>query len=447
MHSPTFNEAGHIPAGLAHWKFQRFDLYRVNPPLPRMVAALPILFCDPQTDWTDYDIHPLSEEQIPMAIRFAKANGPRTFKLYSIARMAMIPFCLLGALVCRRWASELWGTAAGWAALVLWCLNPFVLGHGPLVMPDVPAAAFGTLAAYRYSRWIHTPSWQSASLAGISIGAALLCKMTVLVFLPIWLGLWIVSKGRRASVTTSVQFLQLAAMGVLALYLVNLGYEFQKPLTPLGSFQFRSRLLSGTWQGDQHGVGNRFANSALSHIWIPLPGDYVQGIDLQMYEFDEGQRSYLCGRWQDRGWWYYHVYGLAVKTPIATLTLLAIAIAMSLFAKPANARRRDELVLLAHGVAILTLVSSQYGFSNHVRYTIPALPFFFIWMAKTLQHYGPVGITGDIWLWRVWVGQVSAAWQCIRTASHILTSSLEAREAATCISLTAIMPGGRTCCF
>lgn len=35
VHSPTLNEPGHLVAGLSHWKFGRFELYRVNPPLVR----------------------------------------------------------------------------------------------------------------------------------------------------------------------------------------------------------------------------------------------------------------------------------------------------------------------------------------------------------------------------------------------------------------------------
>lgn len=43
-HSPTIDEMGHLAAGLSHWEFGRFDLYRVNPPLVRMVAALPLMW-------------------------------------------------------------------------------------------------------------------------------------------------------------------------------------------------------------------------------------------------------------------------------------------------------------------------------------------------------------------------------------------------------------------
>ena len=51
LHSPTLNEPGHLVAGLINWQFGRFNVYKVNPPLVRKVAALPVLFAGPKTDW------------------------------------------------------------------------------------------------------------------------------------------------------------------------------------------------------------------------------------------------------------------------------------------------------------------------------------------------------------------------------------------------------------
>jgi len=50
-YSPTVDEVSHLPAGLSHWRFGRFDLYRVNPPLVDSVAAVPLLVCEFKEDW------------------------------------------------------------------------------------------------------------------------------------------------------------------------------------------------------------------------------------------------------------------------------------------------------------------------------------------------------------------------------------------------------------
>lgn len=50
---PTVDEVGHLPAGVSHWSFGRFDLYRVNPPLIRIVATAFTRDCG-QYDWGFY---------------------------------------------------------------------------------------------------------------------------------------------------------------------------------------------------------------------------------------------------------------------------------------------------------------------------------------------------------------------------------------------------------
>src|SRR5690606_30439573 len=54
VHSPTLNEPGHLAAGMSNWKFGRFDIYKVNPPLVRMTAAVPVMLVGAETKWDGY---------------------------------------------------------------------------------------------------------------------------------------------------------------------------------------------------------------------------------------------------------------------------------------------------------------------------------------------------------------------------------------------------------
>ena len=56
--SPTLCEPGHLAGGLSIWRFGRFDVYRVNPPLVRAVAAVPVLLARPETEWRAYSSNP-----------------------------------------------------------------------------------------------------------------------------------------------------------------------------------------------------------------------------------------------------------------------------------------------------------------------------------------------------------------------------------------------------
>ncbi len=138
-HSPVWDEAGHLVAGISHWEHGRFDLYRVNPPLVRMVATVPVVLAHPRSCWRLYDDRPGVRSERSIRKDFYVANGDRAFWLHILARWGSLPFSLLGAMICWQWARKLYGEASGILALVLWCFSPNILAHGQLITPDVGA--------------------------------------------------------------------------------------------------------------------------------------------------------------------------------------------------------------------------------------------------------------------------------------------------------------------
>lgn len=409
-HSPTFNEIGHVPAGISHWQYQMFHLYRVNPPLPRMAAVAPLLYLNPKTDWHNYSQSPFARDAVIPGIDFAEANGADVFRLFTIARWACIPFALLGGWVCYRWAFELWGSSGGLLSLALWCFNPYVLGHGALVMPDVPAAAVGAAASYLFWHWLKDPSWHRVIAVGTVLGLAQLCKTTLLLLLIVWPVCWLIyAVSRQDSPHVRrwrSQGMMLCVIFTIALLVLNLGYGFAGLFQRLGDFQFQSELLSGQPHDAREKSENRFSNTLLAALPVPVPKDYLQGIDRQQTDFELGSRSYLRGQWQERGWWYYYLYALAIKIPLGTWVLFLLAVGVSLAARGYSASWRDEAVLLLPAAAILLLVSSQTGFSVHSRYVLPMLPFVFIWSGKVgrcvqLRHWMPAAVAGAALCWSV----------------------------------------------
>ena len=143
-HSPSVDEVGHMAAGVSHWQFGRFDLYRVNPPLVRLVAAIPVVLSQPETDWGDF---PSARPEFSCGRTFIEKSGARSLWLFTIARWACIPFSLLGARMCYLWGRDLYGAAAGRLACLLWCFSPTILGQAQMITPDTGATAFGLAAA------------------------------------------------------------------------------------------------------------------------------------------------------------------------------------------------------------------------------------------------------------------------------------------------------------
>ncbi len=393
LHSPTLNEPGHLAAGITNWKFGRFDVYRVNPPLVRMLAAIPVLLAEPATDWTHRREGPLDRTEFVLGEDFIAANGERSLFLFTIARWGCIPFSLLGGYLCYRWASDLWGARSGLLATTLWCVCPNILAHGQLITPDIAATSLGLAASYMFWRWLHEPNWRHAITSGLVLGVAELAKMTLVVLFALWPVLWLVFRwsDRRAMSRRDWgrELAMLMARTTVAIYILNLGYGFEGTFTQLRDFRFVSATLGaegGTEKVTFEG-GNRFGQGWLGALPLPLPKSYVMGMDLQKRDFEDFPLpSYLHGQFSSRGWWYYYLYALAIKVPLGSWLLVALAIGLRC-RYGVGMSGRDEIVVLCPAVVIFVFVSSQTAFSHHLRYVLPAFPFVFVWISRVAQLF------------------------------------------------------------
>ncbi|MCY2952424.1 MAG: hypothetical protein NTU53_10655 [Planctomycetota bacterium] len=389
--SATWDEIGHVAAGLEHWRSGRFRLYPVNPPLVRLVATAPVAFWLPAIK-PDLDAmygQPGARSEFAVGAEVARGAGSSYFVLLALARCMCIPFSLLGAWICYHWAQELWGQWAARTALILWVFSPSVLAYGHLMSPDMGAAGLGVAAAYLWRRWLLHPTLHRAALAGMGLGLAELSKTTWLILLVLWPALWIgwrlLSPMRPIARQWLREGAQVVAVMLLALWVLNLGYVFEGSCKPLAEYRFVSRALGGPRSAEtaRAGWGNRFTGSWYDRLPIPLPENYLLGIDLQKRDFECKMMSYLRGEWRLGGWWYYYLYAMLVKEPLGTWLLLLLAIGGVIACSRCYAAPlREELLLVVPLAVVLTLVSSQTGLNHHLRYVLPGFPFIFILISR-----------------------------------------------------------------
>ena len=385
-HSPTVDETAHLPAGLRIWATGACDLYTVNPPLVRLLAALPVHWARPQVDWRRCIIDPAFRSEFLVGQDFVAANQSRCFWYITLARWACLPFSVLGAVVAYHWAGQLYGAKSGLMALALWCFSPAILGNAALITTDAPAAACGLAAAFFFWRWLQKPGWASAILAGIALGLAELCKFTWLMLFILWpllwgLKLWSARRERRGLAEAA----ELAMILGLAVYVINAGYGFESSFRKLGDFTFVSSVMNGVPDLSVTFPDNRFRKSPLANLPVPFPANYLTGIDAQKKDFERGAPSYLAGRWRTAGCWYYYLYAIVVKEPIGTFMLAGLAVVASLRRVALNRGHRCESVLFVPALGVLALVSSQTGMNNHSRYILPCLPFAYVWVSQTAE--------------------------------------------------------------
>jgi len=292
------DESRYIPAGVWHWRHGDFAPANDSPPLPRMIAALPLLPLGVQLE--PYIREGRSgnasarERELRCGGRFASSNlNFHKYRFFCLARMMGFPWWLLGAWVIGRWAGELHGAPAGLLALALWSICPNVLALEQRATPDLPLAVIWAAATYAFRGYLLAPCWSRAAASGLLLGVAQLVDFASLALVITWILLALLHLARVGGVPAGIaprtRVLQAIVAFGLSVWVINVAYGFGGSGTPLGDFDFASRALQeGTpplgGRDATGSVGNRFRGTWLGRVACPLPADYLKGLDRRLDE-------------------------------------------------------------------------------------------------------------------------------------------------------------------
>jgi 4-amino-4-deoxy-L-arabinose transferase-like glycosyltransferase len=382
QHNPTVDEASHLLSGLFAWKHGDTTYYYVNPPLVKMLQTVPLLPVAWELPHQPRVALPTFEDWRSTRDAFLAANSDKFFPRVPSVRSANALLSLACGLLLYRWTRGQFGKAAGLIALSLWAFCPNTLAWSGVCTADLGATFFALAAMYALRGYVRLPVTGRAVWAGLLLGLAQLTKFSLLVLYPVtavvWLAAWW-STLRRGAAGPRPRPYHLGVLWLVGLLVINLGYGFQGTGRPLGAFLFRCHALSG----NRGGWGNRFYDTWLGGVPLPVPEAYVRGLDEQKSQADEEQPAYLRGQWERGGWWYYYLYALAVKLPLGTSLLGGLALALVCADPGYRTPAIEEGLLWLPGCAIAALLSWQMRdqFAS-IRYVLPALPFLFIGVGR-----------------------------------------------------------------
>lgn len=336
--SQTYDEPGHLAAGMEWWQFNRFTFEEQHPPLGRAAVAVGPYLAGQRlrgqgSMWDEGN-----------AILYADGAAGYSRNL-ARARAGVLPFFLLACLIVWWWARRLAGDTAALTALLLFGFSWPVLAHGALATTDMAVTATLAAALLAYQCWLERPDLRRSVLLGGSLGAAVLSKLSTFLFFPVgamaitatW---WLARRSDAAASTKETSYPR--GLGVAAWVTV---------LVIWAAYRFSVR-----WIGT-----------------IPLPApELVAGIYQVVHHGAVGHASYLLGDRSMTGWWYYFPFVLAVKTPIPLLLLgMAGGLLPFLALGRGDAWRRAGPLLAAIAMLIAVLPSS---INAGVRYLLPLYP-------------------------------------------------------------------------
>jgi 4-amino-4-deoxy-L-arabinose transferase-like glycosyltransferase len=334
--APTFDEPVYVSAGLAALLHHDVTLNDEHPPLPKVLAALPVLFARPVVPangaWSGNDEQSYSARFVAAQLTSGRLREV-TFasRLVPLAETAGVAFVLFGI------AGELSGPVAGLLAGMLWLASPLVLGIGHLDGTDVPFALGVALSSWALLRWLRLRDLRALVWLGLALATAAETQITGLLVVAVALAV-VVGSGWRSGVRLALMRAALAGVivwgCVWAVYLV---------LDP----------------------------ALVSQLPLLVPRPYLDGIRYLAVNDTSGSAAYVAGIAYTGGRWWYWPVSLVIKWPGAGLLLL-VAGAIGCWWLPPGPRRRAALAVALPAAPILAFTLAMPK-DVGVRYLLPVM--------------------------------------------------------------------------
>jgi tetratricopeptide (TPR) repeat protein len=314
------------------------------------------------------------------------------------ARLVTLICWTLASLVVFAWARELYGTSAGFLALLLTLLEPNLMAHAQLVTTDAYATGLVLLATYLFWKFQRRGGWGWATAAAAALGIAQLGKYTAVFLYPLFLLLAIVRglrpllEARRAGSAPPVgpiarRFaLWVGFFTVVSVAVIDAGFLFHRMFVPLGDYAFRTE-----------GFRDLQRLPLLGRLRVPLPYPFLEGLDWVKYTELTGEdvgRPYLHGRIYSQaggGIPGYFLLAVLYKVPLALQLIVAIALVRLLLRREGSFLDR-EWFLVAPALFFTIYLNFFFRYAAGIRYLLVAFPFFLITagsLAQAWHAWGP----------------------------------------------------------
>ncbi len=372
--SVTYDEYLHVPVGLAYWDHGALFLYHHNPPLSKWLygGLAKVAGAKGEPHAPHYSFGDRAAD-FRVARVFHVSNRERIRFIYFVCRSVNLAFTLSLAYLLFQLVQHVRGAGPATVVTSICLLDPNVIGHATVATPDVLITLLVLLLHAVGLRFVCNPSLSAALLLGLVAGLALGTKFSAIPIAGVWslvLTARVMSAGRgwRPALHHLLAFL------VSLTVVLNGVYVFSGVGARLGDLTFRSRTLCPQAQG----AGNIFAQTALGEVVLPVPAEFLLGLDDQQFDFDRrGFEKYLAGEQRGplaAGWWYYYLVCWLLKTHVAALVLCLVGAAAALV------RQRWTLLLLWCGspAALALTLSLHSTINSHFRYALPCLPFLYL---------------------------------------------------------------------
>jgi len=291
-------------------------------------------------------------------------------------RYVTLIVCLLTGFFIYRWSKQLFGEKGGLLSLFLFVFCPNLNGHGILLTTDAYTALFTVSTAYYYWKFIKQPGWKYFLAFCISLGLAQIVKYSML-HLIIFFGIvsiFVLIKRKTVFKRAGGNSIRLVVLGIVVLFMINLGFLFNHPGKSLEEFKLASHSFTG------------LQSSFIGSIPLPLPAPYIIGLDQTTYMNELGagdpnvsDANYLLGEKRTgTGFWYYYLVVFVFKTPLASLLLFIAAVVFLFIRKKKQGHPSTMLFLLGLIFYFLLVLGFQNNVQIGIRHALMVYPLLYV---------------------------------------------------------------------
>jgi hypothetical protein len=355
----TNDEPEHLIAGLEAWRFGEFKHWHDQPPLPRMLFALPLV-------GTDWHYH-IADDQV-------RLDKPAAEVWLNRSRWVNM---LLGVvLLTLVWATarRLFGEGAALFALGLATVSPDLVAHFSMDTMDGPAALAIFLTAMQFICYCRRPTWTQAALLGCAVGGMMLAKFNCPPMIALTLALVLFHK--PAGSTSWLHGLQWKRTGVVflvAFLVVWAGYFFH-----VSQVTFADQMVTIHFAGYTKLLQYEMPTlkTPITLYWPAC--EWFTGLGQVVVHNAEGHRSFLLGQYSADGFRLYFPVAMLLKWP--PIVLLAGVFGLALLAMRRFAKQ-CELLTLSLFPAVYLVFALISHINIGVRHVLPVYPFLLLYAA------------------------------------------------------------------
>jgi len=336
--SVTIDEVAHIGAGVSYLQKLDLRLNEEHPPLPKLLAALPLVLRGTRADyshisWTISDkfFTAYVGQWVFGESLLTKWNDPVTTLAW--ARVPMLLLTLVLGWVVYAYARRLGGSWGGLICLSVFVSTPAFLAFAPIVHTDMAVTLFTLLTLWRFADVWQDPTRKNVAIFALALAGALLSKFTA-VFLFFAFGAFTLSTRWRPLPGQPTVKLEARDWRRLRWRARLQGFLWAALVVYVVYFVFS--LNQSTDVLDRLGHGSVFV--PLRRLLMP-PWLYLRGVLLVLVT--ASRPTFILGHSYPHGVWFYFPVLFVLKSTLGFLGLLTLTLTLTL-ALALRKKRRDQ---------------------------------------------------------------------------------------------------------